>query len=303
MTEPTNELATQKPKVAIQKRDESMEPQTFGEVMALCERLARSELVPSCFRGKPADIFIAFKISKSLGIDGIQGIQNIAVINGRPSIYGELGTALLLREGFKVEMNTIEERKAKKLAWCRITRPDGASQEATFGVDDAQMAGLWAKPGPWKNTPWDMLGWKAFWRAAKFIASDALHNMMGAEEAQDIPPENPTSRRLQPDAPQLPPAEPAAAAQTSLEPPPEIHDAELLDERPPAAPKEPRQEPTEQQLIGDSIRGLASEATSEPELAAPTNLVKMKLTDADEIKRCLDAIEAKRAALKKGGHR
>src|SRR2546427_12720258 len=90
---------------------------TFTEALQLCEVLAQSTMVPEQYVGKPGDILIAIQYGAELGVKPLQAIQGIAVINRRPTIWGDLALAVVLNSG-KVEeireMTTEELRAAGK---------------------------------------------------------------------------------------------------------------------------------------------------------------------------------------------
>ena len=71
------------------------EPQNLDQAMKLAETVSKSGLVPSALRGKPADILIAVQLGMELGLSPVQALQNIMVVNGRPSMWGDLVMALV----------------------------------------------------------------------------------------------------------------------------------------------------------------------------------------------------------------
>lgn len=166
-----------------------MAPRTLEEAMQFSKLMADSELVPKDFRGKAGNVLIAVQMGAEIGIPPMQSIQNIAVINGRPGIWGDLGKAVLLSRGCKIEERDAKDIKTTGEAHCRITRPDGRVTERTYSVEDAKTAGLFGRPGPWTTNPYRQLAWRAFWFAARDAAADMLKGLYGAELLADIDPE------------------------------------------------------------------------------------------------------------------
>ena len=76
-------------------RQFSLAPRDLNEAMRLADMLAGSELVPKDFRGKPANVLVAVQWGVELGLQPMQALQNIAVINGRPSLWGDAVWALV----------------------------------------------------------------------------------------------------------------------------------------------------------------------------------------------------------------
>jgi hypothetical protein len=167
-------------------------PTNLQEAMQLAKMLSESNLVPKAYVGKPGDCLIAMQHGHEIGLKPSQALQSIASINGKPSIYGDAGKALLLSRGCRIDELDIEDVKATGVARCVITRSSGARTERSFSVDDAKAAKLWGKDGPWSNYPQRMLMWRAFWYAARDGAADVLKGLQGVEEMRDITDEGQT---------------------------------------------------------------------------------------------------------------
>ena len=167
----------------------SLQPKTLDEAMAFAKLMADSDLVPKDFKGKPGNVLIAVQMGAEIDLPPMQAIQNIAVINGRPGIFGDVGKAVLRSKGCKIDERDIKEVEKTQEAWCKITRPNGESQERTYSVANAKTAKLWGKEGPWSTNPYRQMAWRAFWFCARDTASDMLKGLAGAEELMDYPPE------------------------------------------------------------------------------------------------------------------
>jgi hypothetical protein len=150
---------------------------------------AASDLVPRDYKGKAGNCFIAIQFGAELGIPPLQSLQNIAVINGKPGVYGDVGKALLLGKGFGIEERDIKEIEKTGEAWCKITRPrhlnptNQPPTERTFSVANAKIAGVWGV-NVHKTHPYRRLAWRAFWFAARDAAADVLKGIGGIEELE-----------------------------------------------------------------------------------------------------------------------
>ena len=165
------------------------EPNSVEQAVKLAKYLASSDLVPKDYKGKEANCMIAMIWSKGLGIPYIQGMQNIAVINGKPSIYGDLMTALILNSG-KCEALDFEIKGEGDSRVAHATgKRVGMKKEVTktFSVAEAKEAGLWGKDN-WKKYPNDMLGWRAKARLYRSLWADVLMGLGMTEETQDYTP-------------------------------------------------------------------------------------------------------------------
>ncbi|NVO08257.1 MAG: hypothetical protein HXX19_20995, partial [Rhodoferax sp.] len=64
-------------------------PSSFSEMMEMSDRLADSSMVPKDYVGKPGNCLVAIQWGMEIGLKPLQAMQNIAVINGRPSLWGD----------------------------------------------------------------------------------------------------------------------------------------------------------------------------------------------------------------------
>lgn len=162
-------------------------PQNMEQAMNLAAMIANSQLAPQNFRGKPEDTLVAMMMGNELGLNPLQSIQNIAVINGRPSIWGDAMLALVQNHptfgGIKEEFDD-----AAMTAYCTVWRKGGEKHTQKFSQADAQTAGLLGK-GPWKQYPKRMLAMRARGFALRNQFADALAGLVSREEAMDMPAE------------------------------------------------------------------------------------------------------------------
>jgi len=178
----------------LQQRSKSLlNISSIDDAIRASEILSKSGLVPDKFKGKPADILVAMQWGAELGsVQPLQALNGIAVVNGTPSIYGDLGKALVLREHDLANFVLETSGEGRDMAAvCEIGRqkPNGRiNVKRTFTMQDAERAGLGSR-GPWKQYPARMLMWRAFWLAARDIYADVLSGLQGAEELEDLPHE------------------------------------------------------------------------------------------------------------------
>lgn len=168
----------------------TMAPRTFDEAVTFSSYMAKSSLVPSDYRGKPENVLVAIQMGHEIGLQPMQALQNIAVINGRPSIYGDAALAICkAHKSFGGIKEWIEGEGESMTAHCIVERIGQPEVRVSFGVERAKRAGLWGKQGPWTNYPERMMQMRARSFALRDQFPDALRGMILAEEAQDIPEE------------------------------------------------------------------------------------------------------------------
>jgi hypothetical protein len=166
-------------------------PTTMGEAMQFSEMLASSSMVPKAYQGKPNDVLVCVQWGYEMGLAPMQALQNIAVINGKPSVYGDAMMALVQTSPVceDVEEYFEGEGTPNPIAVCVAKRKGRKPVETRFSVEDAKRAGLWGKGGPWTAYPKRMLQMRARGFALRDAFPDVLKGMISVEEAQDYPDE------------------------------------------------------------------------------------------------------------------
>lgn len=163
-------------------------PTTAQEAMELANTIANSDLVPKDYKGKPGNVLIAMQMGGELGMPMMQSFQNIAVINGRPAVWGDALPAICMGHP-KWEGMTETFDPSTNTATCVVKRRGEEPHTVTFSQADAVTANLWCKAGPWTTSPKRMLQMRARGFAVRDKFPDALRGIQVAEEAMDIPPE------------------------------------------------------------------------------------------------------------------
>lgn len=163
-------------------------PQTFDQLVTFAEMAAQSELMPKDYRGKPANIMIAVQMGSELGLAPMQALNSIAVINGRPGVWGD-GLIGLCRQSPLCEdiQERIEGEGDARMAVCVAKRRDASPSTGRFSVADAKRAGLFGKAGPWTQYPDRMLQNRARGFALRDAFPDLLRGLKTVEELRDTP--------------------------------------------------------------------------------------------------------------------
>ena len=173
----------------------SLAPRDIKEALAFAEMLSKSNMVPKDFIGNPGNILVAVQWGMELGLQPMQAMQNIAVINGRPSLWGDSVIALVKASP---TCEYIIEEVGDDSATCRVKRRGEPEQERSFSTADAKAAGLLGKQGPWSQYRKRMLQMRARSWALRDVFPDVLRGMPIAEEVMDTEKEiNPAPARRQ----------------------------------------------------------------------------------------------------------
>jgi len=164
-------------------------PQTMTEAIEFSSMLSRSQMVPKNYQNKPEDILVAVQWGYEIGLAPLQALQNISVINGKPSVYGDAAMALVQASPVceDVQESIEGDGTSNPVAICRVKRKGRSEVVSKYSVEDAKRAGLWGKQGPWSQYPKRMLQMRARGFALRDAFPDVLKGLITAEEAQDMP--------------------------------------------------------------------------------------------------------------------
>jgi hypothetical protein len=175
--------------ISTQTQPRGLALQSVTDAMKFSEMVANSDFAPKDFRGKPASCMLAIQCGAEIGLAPLQSLQSIAVVNGRPSVYGDAALAVCKASAVcEYVIESIEGDGEQMVATCTAQRR-GYPQPTVvkFSVSDAKKASLWGKSGPWSQYPRRMLQMRARGFALRDAFPDVLKGLVTAEEAFDYP--------------------------------------------------------------------------------------------------------------------
>ena len=215
---------------------------SLSDLWRFAEAVAQSGLAPKGME-RPQAILVAIQMGLELGLSPMAALQNIAVVNGRPGVFGDAAKALVEDSGLLEEISERPgrwcddcEREADPSGHCPLCKQDlraadfrgyvcttkrrGRRHPVTtgFNVRQAKRANLWGKAGPWTQYPNRMLMFRARGFNLRDNFPDVLKGFRTYEELRDYDDAR-RQRHIQPPAAApLPP--PEAPAETPAEPAP-----------------------------------------------------------------------------------
>ena len=159
------------------------DPAMARELYVYAENIAPAALLPVAYRNKPADILIAAQLGMAVGINPAQALQEIVVIQGRPTLSAKLIGALARRAGHKLRVEGDSQSCTATLI--RKDDPDHPFV-VTWTFEMAKNAKLTGKD-VWQSFPADMLAARAISGVVKRGAAECLLGIsMSSEEAYDM---------------------------------------------------------------------------------------------------------------------
>jgi hypothetical protein len=156
-------------------------PRTIDEALSLAKMIASSDLAPKDYRGKPGNVIIAMQMGAEIGLSPLQALQNIAIINGRPSVWGDgLKAVVLAHPDCEWIKESFDDPNNPTIAYCTVKRKGFPEHTRQFSLKDASTAGLLNK-GPWQQYRGTMILNRAR-IALRDMFADALRGLAIREE-------------------------------------------------------------------------------------------------------------------------
>ena len=164
-----------------------LNPSSVDEALRIANFLSKSQMIPEDYAGKPENIIVAMELGAEAGLGVMQSLQNIAVIGGRPAIFGDSMLALVMASGFCEDIHEWYDEK-NETAYCRVKRINHSNpREVSFSKRDAREAGLIKDPNPrdaknktsyaWRSQPRRMCQMRARSFALRDVFPDVLKGM------------------------------------------------------------------------------------------------------------------------------
>lgn len=144
----------------------------FKMAWQMAQALSQSTVVPKDFQGNPANCLIAIEQSNRLHMSPFMVMQNLYVIQGRPSWSSKFLIAMINGSGKfdqELQFEEVRDKNGKPFSCLAWTMKDGRRVDGmTVDMDMAQAEGWLGKNGSkWKTMPQLMLRY----RAASFFSS------------------------------------------------------------------------------------------------------------------------------------
>lgn len=161
----------------------------FDHAVKIAQTLAKSKMVPVSIQGKPEDIFAILVMGSELGVQPMQALQSINVIQGKPTISPQLMMAMV-RGKLPDPVIDIKANDEEKSITCKAARSkkdfeEGLYYEAIWDMDRAERMGLSIKDN-YKKQAKTMLTWRAVAEAMRMTFPDIIMGFYAEEEFMDF---------------------------------------------------------------------------------------------------------------------
>jgi len=164
------------------------DPEVMKQVFDLAGSICKTDFAPKNYRGKLEDTAICILYGVQLGLPWNVALTNVAVVNGKPSLYGDSPLAICRQHPQWGDIDETHEGEGdQRVAVCIVTRKGQKKPtKRTFSVADAKRAKLWGKQGPWTDYPDRQMMFRARSWALRDAFGDALSGCVLGAEAEDM---------------------------------------------------------------------------------------------------------------------
>lgn len=164
----------------------------FREVQEMAQFLAASDMVPSQFKGKPANCLIALEMSNRLKADPMMVMQNLYIVHGKPAWSSQFLIACVNSCGrFSALQYEFFGNPSDDTWGCYAYATEVTTKQVVNGprvtIKMAKDEGWYGKNGSkWKTIPELMLTYRAATFFARTKAPEVSMGMYTQEEARDM---------------------------------------------------------------------------------------------------------------------
>lgn len=169
-----------------------MQTMSFDKLMELGKFLAKSTIVPISYQNRPENCLIAIDMASRMGLSPLVVMQNLYVIQGKPSFSGS-AIASMLRSYPRikdVELTYVGQEGTD--SWgAYVTavnvRTGKTLKGGTVTIGTAKKEGWYQKAGSkWQTMPEIMLAYRAYAWFGRVYCPELMMGMQSVEEVEDV---------------------------------------------------------------------------------------------------------------------
>ena len=159
--------------------------QTLEICRQLAYKLCNTNLVPKQYKNQAEDGAIAIMWGCEIGLQPLQALQNVAVINGNPTLWGDSLVAIVKGSGVCEFLSTHYDEETRT-ATCVTKRKGEPEETRSYSWEEAAQAGLTTKPGDvYKKYAKRMLSARARSHLLRDVYADLLKGFKVKEIEQE----------------------------------------------------------------------------------------------------------------------
>ena len=163
----------------------------LDKLMEMADMLSKSTIVPVSYQRRPENCFVALDMASRMGVSPMIVMQNLYVIQGKPSWSGSAIAAMIRTNPTlkDVQLNYVgEERTDSWGAYVSAVRvKDGKLiKGGTVTIGTAKKEGWFQKNGSkWQTMPEQMLGYRAYAWFGRLYTPETMMGLQSTDEVED----------------------------------------------------------------------------------------------------------------------
>jgi hypothetical protein len=162
--------------------------EVMKEALRFSEIMAQSDIIPTHYRGKPANVFIAMQTAFRTNLDPMQVMQNTFIVSGKLGMSSTFAISLanssgLFEGGIRYRIEGAGD-DLKVTAYANLKK-SGAEISYTISMREAQ-AENWTKNPKYRTLPELMLRYRSATLLIRTHVPEVINGMHMVEEIEDI---------------------------------------------------------------------------------------------------------------------
>ncbi len=184
--DPKTEVEVAKPVVipeSVNDYNEMGMPITLGHKLRMAKVFVESKLMPKGME-TAQQVCVALQMGHELGLSPLMAVNNIHVINQKPSMAARLMMAIVMKQPSYAGHTITGTKDSCTVVIKRKINGEIVEFTGSFSMEDAKQAELLGKDN-WKKFPKDMLKSRAMSITCRDAYPDALVGIVSTEEAEN----------------------------------------------------------------------------------------------------------------------
>lgn len=176
------------------------DPETATEAWNLARYYGQSKLIPAALR-QTGDIFVTIMAGRDFGWSPMQALRGIHVVEGKPSLAADAMVAIVKASG-RCKYFRLVKSDDKEAIYETHREGDPEPVRMGFTAEEAKVAGLLDRKGPWQSYRKRMLRNRAKSILCKEVYEDIFFGVYEDEEGREVEAIKAVESALKPKVPQ-----------------------------------------------------------------------------------------------------
>lgn len=155
-------------------------PEVMNGAMQVAKQIAQSTIIPRALQGKPGDVLVVLLTGREFGLQPMQAMRSLHVVDGKPVMAADLMVGLCLGRREVCEYFVLVESTGDRATY-KTKRVGTQEVVLTWTLKQAQQAGVTGKDN-WKKYPDAMLRARCASALARAVYPDLMAGTYDPDE-------------------------------------------------------------------------------------------------------------------------